>query len=149
MSQILLKQIVKFGFVGALSFVVDFGIYTLAISLGCNYLIAGVLGFTISVICNYILSMKYVFVNNRDMSKQSEFIIFVVLSVIGLLLNEFLLWLFIDKIYYSSEILRYTVSTFWAKMLAKVMAVGIVMVYNFVTRKCIFEGKKREELCQL
>ncbi|MFR9006855.1 MAG: GtrA family protein [Collinsella aerofaciens] len=36
---------------------------------------------------NYILSMKYVFVHKEDMSRRREFVIFSVLSAIGLGLN--------------------------------------------------------------
>ena len=55
----LLQQIIRFGFVGVLSFVVDFGVYNILCNLlGVHYLIAGVAGFVISVIVNYLLSMK-------------------------------------------------------------------------------------------
>ena len=51
-------------------------------------LIGAFWGFTISVIINYILSMKFVFERRDDMDRKREFVIFVILSLIGLGLNE-------------------------------------------------------------
>ena len=58
-----------------------------------NYLMATTISFIISIVFNYILSMKYVFVHKEDMSRRREFIIFSVLSAIGLGLND--LYMFI------------------------------------------------------
>ena len=38
-------------------------------------------GFTISVIINYILSMKFVFVRKEDMDRRKEFVIFVIQDI--------------------------------------------------------------------
>ena len=76
----LIAQIMKFGVVGLISFIVDFSIYTIICNvMGISYLIAGFAGFTISVIVNYILSMHFVFESRNDLSKTKEFIIFVFL----------------------------------------------------------------------
>ena len=58
-----------------------------------NYLMATTISFIISIVFNYILSMKYVFVHKEDMSRRREFVIFSVLSAIGLGLND--LYMFI------------------------------------------------------
>lgn len=55
-------------------------------------LVGSVAGFTVSVIANYILSFKFVFERKEDLNKKVEFITFVVLSLIGMLLNSFLIW---------------------------------------------------------
>ncbi len=57
------------------------------------YLFSGFLGFTISVVVNYLLSMKYVFVRRDDLSRTKEFTIFVILSAFGLLINELVLYI--------------------------------------------------------
>lgn len=59
--QKLIDQIIKFGIVGIICFFIDFGIVTVLTFLGVHYLIAGLCGFVISVIANYILSFKFVF----------------------------------------------------------------------------------------
>ena len=87
--QKLLAQIMKFGVVGVIATVIDFGIMNLLhYGLGLNILIANTSGFIISLIFNYVASMKYVFAHKEGMSRRREFIIFVVLSVIGLALND-------------------------------------------------------------
>ena len=80
--QKLLAQIMKFGVVGVIATVIDFGIMNLLhYGLGLNILIANTSGFIISLIFNYLASMKYVFAHKEGMSRRREFIIFVVLSV--------------------------------------------------------------------
>ena len=87
--QKLLAQIIKFGVVGVVATVIDFGIMNLLhYGLGLNILIANTSGFIVSLIFNYVASMKYVFAHKEGMSRRREFIIFVVLSVIGLALND-------------------------------------------------------------
>ena len=139
----LLAQILKFAVVGGISFVVDFLVYTIMCNvLHIHYIIAGVAGFTVSVVVNYILSMKFVFVSKDDMKKDKEFVIFVVLSLIGMLLNSVLLYICIDGIYMHWMWLKQVLPIDWMNIVAKVIATGIVMVYNFVTRKIFLEKKE-------
>ena len=131
----------KFGVVGVICFFIDFGIYTICNLLGCPYLISGVLGFSISVIVNYLLSMKFVFERRDDISRKKEFIVYVILSVIGLGLNELILFVCVDVIYTNSELMQSFFSVRWGEIIAKIFATGIVMVFNFVTRKLFLEKR--------
>ena len=127
MNNKLFAQIIKFGFVGGTSFVIDAGIlFLLTEFCGIHYLLSGAISFTASVIYNYMLSIKWVFDAKKDDNKEQELAVFIGLSVIGLGLNQLLMWLFVDifHIYY---------------MLSKIIATAIVMVYNFVTRKLFIE----------
>ncbi len=138
----LLAQIIRFGIVGCIAFLIDFTIYTFMCNvLGIHYIIAGFFGFTISLIANYILSMKFVFEGKEDVSKKREFVIFVVLSVIGLGLNELILFVCIDGIYQSIQELQQLITVAQMNVMAKIIATGIVMVYNFITRKIFLEKK--------
>ena len=95
--------------------------------MNIHYLISSIISFTVSVIFNYILSIKWVFdVNKKQGTK--DFIIFVVLSTIGLGINSIIMYLMVDEmnIHY---------------MLSKLVATFIVMVYNFITRKIFIEGR--------
>lgn len=124
----LIVQFIKFGFVGALCFVIDYGLMILLTeAFSVPYLISCAISFSVSVVVNYLLSMKYVFASRDDLSKRREFVIFVFLSVLGLLLTELLMWLMSDKlgIHY---------------MFSKIVVTGIVMVFNFVTRKIFLEA---------
>lgn len=139
----LIEQILKFAVVGGISFVVDFLVYGVSCNvLGIHYIIAGVLGFVISVVVNYLLSMKFVFVSKDDMSKGSEFVIFVILSLIGMVLNSVILFMCIDLIYMHWLWLQNLIDIEIMNLAAKIVATGIVMVYNFVTRKIFLEKKE-------
>ena len=73
------RQFLKFAAVGLASLAVEYAflVYLLQ-SLNMNYLMATTISFIISIVFNYILSMKYVFVHKEDMSRRREFIIFSV-----------------------------------------------------------------------
>lgn len=134
--QKLLAQIMKFGVVGVIATVIDFGIMNLLhYGLGLNILIANTSGFIISLIFNYLASMKYVFAHKEGMSRRREFIIFVVLSVIGLVLNDGIVLVLNDGI-----VLALNAGLGLEANIAKICATALVMVYNFVTRKIFLEG---------
>ena len=138
----LIKQFLKFGVVGVICFLIDFGLYTLCNFIGFPYLISGIIGFTVSVIFNYLLSMKFVFERRDDISRKREFIVYVVLSVLGLALNELILYICVDIIYKNWELLRNLYNDRWSEIFAKIIATGIVMFFNFFTRKVFLEKKK-------
>ena len=138
----LVEQIIKFGLVGVLCTLIDFACYTGCNMIGIPYLISGVIGFTVSVIFNYILSMRYVFLRREDISRSREFIVFVILSVVGLLLNEFLLYVCVDLIYMQMAWMQEMFNRDIAEIVAKLCATVVVMIYNFVSRKLILEKKE-------
>ncbi len=150
----LLEQIIKFGIVGVLCFAIDF-IITLGVSalmrniftfdMTKAALIGAFWGFVISVIINYLLSMKFVFVRKEGMDKRKEFIIFVILSLIGLGINELIIKLSIDLWKLMSTNYTQLAEVLNAGMItagAKIVATAIVMVYNFITRKIFLEQKE-------
>ena len=148
----LLAQIAKFGLVGVICFIIDYVVYRIfnvvfevtgvASAFSQYYLISAFLGFCIWVVCNYILSFKFVFERKEDMSRKKEFVIFLILSVIGLGINELCLWLGIDVIYKNFTWLKSIMSESFAKdIFFKFGATGVVMVYNFITRKIFLEKK--------
>lgn len=146
----LIDQILKFGVVGIISFIVDF-VITMAVStllrtsVGMTTsqaaLVGAFFGFVISVIVNYILSMKYVFERREDLDRKKEFTIFVVLSIIGLGINELIILFCIDLVYANWAWLHNLIGATLATAVAKIVATAVVMVYNFVTRKIFLENK--------
>ena len=120
-------QIFKFGIVGGTAFVIDFVfLYLFREFLHFPVILANTLSFCISVIYNYIASVKWVFDVNKEKDARKQFITFIVFSVIGLFLNDLIMWISVDflSIYY---------------LLAKIIATFIVMIFNFVTRKLFLE----------
>lgn len=126
----LIEQIMKFGVVGIIAFVIDFGVMVFLTEVfGIDPVISATVSFIISVIFNYAASMRYVFSHREGMSRTREFIIFVVLSAIGLGINDLLIWAGTD------------LATFDYR-LVKIFATAVVMVWNFVTRKIFLEGEE-------
>lgn len=122
-------QLFKFGVVGVLATVLDFlFLYLFTDVFGIYYLLSAAVSFVLSTLFNYVASMRFVFSSkfNKD-EKSKEVLLFVILSVIGLLLNQFLMWLFVEKI------------TIY-HMLAKIVATFFVMAWNFISRKIWLEG---------
>ena len=80
---------IKFGFVGFLCFFIDWGIMVFLTEVfGINPLISSTISFTVSVTVNYILSVTFVFETDKNANKGSQFVIFVLLSIVGLGVNE-------------------------------------------------------------
>ena len=120
-------QIVKFIIVGGIATIIDWSVYYVLYNfLNINPLIANILSFTVSVVYNYIASVRWIFNVNENNSKQKMFIVFIVFSVIGLILTELLIYLGVDIMSIDA-------------LLVKIIATAIVMVFNFITRKIFLE----------
>ena len=121
-------QLLKFGIVGVIAFAIDYGIMVILTEIfKIPVLISAAISFTISVIFNYIASVKWVFdVAKEKNSKTTELVVFIVLSIVGLGINELIMWIMDKKfgIYY---------------MISKIFATAVVMCYNFITRKLFLE----------
>lgn len=122
----LFKQILKFGLVGGIAFLIDYSLlYILTEYFKIYYFYSSIISFIVSLIFNYIASIKWVFdVNHKQTLK--DVIVFTFLSVIGLGINQVVMYIMVEimNIYY---------------MLSKIVATAIVMVWNFITRKIFIE----------
>jgi len=154
----------KFGVVGVICFAIDYviGLATMKFvvrlwgtsAYETGSLVGSALGFVISVVVNYILSFKFVFERKENMDRRAEFVIFMVLSSIGLLINSLVIWIHTAPLYgFFSSILTWgcgllgtVLSEEAAQSLiytfGKLVATAVVMVYNFVTRKIFLEKKE-------
>lgn len=127
----LFKQLLRFGLVGFASFLIDYLIMIfLTEAFGIVYIVSCGISFTISAVVNYLLSMRFVFVSTTKMRQRTEFLIFFIMSILGLVLSECLIALFVERFF-----IHY--------MIAKIAVTFIVMAYNFISRKLIFERARK------
>lgn len=119
------SQVVGFGVVGIISTFIDWAVTFLFVFLGTEELFANALGFLVSVIVNYHLSMNFVFERRDDLSRESEFVTFLLFSLFGLALNELVLFCFL--MIFGGGYLPLAVG--------KALATGVTMVWNFWSRK--------------
>ncbi len=124
-----LIQLFRYTFVGGIAFVVDFvSLYLLTEFAGFHYLYSAAIAFILGLIINYILSILWVF-NGRTVNKKIiEIIIFAVIGIIGLGLNELMIWFFTEQL---------TIYYLYSKMISTV----IVYFWNFLARKYILYNK--------
>ena len=123
----LIQQIAKFGVVGILATLLDYWLlFALTEWAGLYYLLSSMLSFSISTIFNYVASVRWVFAVNQKYRKTRNFVLFVILSIIGLGLNALAMWLGVEFLH-------------WHYMIVKIGATALVMVWNFITRKKVLE----------
>ncbi len=126
----LVIQFCKFGAVGGLCFGIDYGRTDdfLTETHIMHYFASSAVSFTVSVIVNYILSMRFVFIGKEDMTKAQEMVIFVALSMIGLVMNQMIMWFAVEHLgmfLCSSK---------------KIFSTMLVTTYNFISRKRFLEA---------
>ena len=119
MNRPFIKRVIKFGVVGFIGLLVDFSItYILKEQVEFNKYLANTTGFVVAASCNYFLNRRWTFKsNNQKVLKEYSF--FLIISIMGLVLNNLIIWMFSD---YSYSLDFY---------LSKIIAVLIVFVWNF------------------
>lgn len=111
-------KFLKFGVVGFSGMIIDFGVTWLCKEkLRINKFVANSCGFTLAVINNYLLNRIWTF-ESQNPHWQEELGKFIGVSLIGLLLNNLLLFLFHSKMKLNFYV-------------AKAIAIGCVMIWNF------------------
>lgn len=124
----LIFEFMRYIVVGGTAFIVDFAVmygFQEFVFKGEHVFIAVFLGYTVGLIYNFLLSCGYVFKDGFkkiEGKELSSFIIFTVIGLIGLVLTEFLMFLFVNVL-----AMRYT--------FGKIISAGIVMFWNYIARK--------------
>ena len=125
-----LVQLFRYTFVGGFAFVVDFGtLFLLTEIFHIHYLLSAAMAFILGLITNYFLSIKWVFSIRSIENKKIEFLLFSIIGLIGLGLNELLLWIFTDLI-----LIHY--------LLSKTITAIFVYLWNFIGRKYLLFNNK-------
>lgn len=119
MNETLIK-IFRFGVTGVSGMIVDFGATWLCKEkLKLNKYVSNSIGFALAVINNYIINRNWTF-ESRNPEWFPEFEKFFLFALIGLALNNLFLYLFHQRMK-------------WNFYLAKLMATGLVFIWNFCT----------------
>ncbi|MBQ3308232.1 MAG: GtrA family protein [Aeriscardovia sp.] len=133
----LIEQFAKFAVVGAVAFFVNWAIMNAMLLMHCSAVLASTVGFVISLVYNYVASMQHVFAHREDMPRWMEMLIFVVSSVIGLLINDLIIWIFTSVMISGvpSGSGKYKLFSNIGMLVATV----IVAVWNFLVRKILLD----------
>ena len=125
-----LLQLFRYGFVGGVAFVVDYGsLYVLTEFLSVPYLWSAAIAFILGLVTNYLLSISWVFKKNATLQRWQEFLFFAIIGVIGLGFNELIMYVGTDLLH-----LHY--------MLSKLISTVIVFFWNFFARKYLLFNKR-------
>jgi putative flippase GtrA len=119
----LAQQFIRYVGVGGFSFLVDFAtLYLLTDVAGWHYLLAATAAFVAGLVTNYLLCLRWVFDFHRMGNRLHEFVVFGIIGLAGLLLNNLLLFLLTEEVG-----LHY--------LLSKLFAAAFVLLFNFSLRR--------------
>ena len=122
-----LLEFVRFCFVGGVSLLLDYAIlFALTDWAGVYYLYSSAISFSVTVVFNYWLCVKYVFKGAKKQTTRQA-IIFFSTGLVGLGLNQLCMWFFVDvaRLHY---------------LIAKLGATVIVTLWNYVTKRKVVRG---------
>lgn len=123
----LMLQIIRFSVVGFAAFVVDYLVMVFSKEiLNFSVFSSVACGFVVSIIFNYLISIKWVFDVKEKENVKKNFVLFVIFGIVGLIITEIIMFL-------GTSILKISY------LIVKIFAVAIVMVFNFITRKLFLE----------
>ena len=118
-------EFLKYVIGGGSAYTIDFLLLIILIEVfGVPVLVSAAVSFLIGLIIIYLLSIKWIFQNRIRKNTYQEFFIFSFIGIIGLFINETLIWASL-----LTETLHYTI--------AKIISAGLVFIWNFSARKII------------
>jgi len=118
-------QLLRYTFVGGIAYAVDFGsLFFLTEVVKIHYLISAAIAFILGLLTNYTLSILWVFPRRTLASKRMEFLVFAIIGLVGLGLNEGIIWFFTDLVHFHY-------------LMSKVISAVVVFFWNFFARKKI------------
>ena len=134
-----LKEILKFAFTGGVCFVIEYAALVLLKELMHIPVVAATpIAFLISVVFNYLLCVKWVFDGAQEGSKKAQ-LGFLITSLMGLMLNWIIMWALTAL--FGEDTLLFALIGIEIKvyMLNKVIATGLVMVWNYFTKRYVLK----------
>jgi putative flippase GtrA len=118
-------QFFKYVFVGGIAYCVDFGsLFFLTEVVKIHYLVSAAVAFILGLVTNYALSIFWVFSKRTLANKRTEFLIFSIIGLVGLGLNEVIIRLFTESMHFHY-------------LISKIFSTVVVFLWNFTARKKI------------
>lgn len=119
LTKAMFLKFLKFGVVGLSGMIVDFSItYICKELLKIHKYVSNGIGFTLAASWNYIFNRIWTFESHNPQIAY-EFMSFFIVSLIGLGINTYVLWLLVSKFKQNFY-------------LSKLFAIGVVMIWNFL-----------------
>ena len=114
-------KFIKYFITGAIAAAVDFALFFGLVKLaGWPWYVAGAFSFIAATLVNYVISIKHVFASGVRFKKRDEIALTFFISVIGLAINQSILYLLIHQ---RTSLLA-----------AKVGATAVVFLWNYTAR---------------
>jgi len=115
-------KIFRYFVVGGVAAIVDIGFFFVFAKLAeFNYLVVAPFGFVLATWVNYELSVRHVFRSGVRFSRRREIVMIYVISTVGLLINQAILYGLVDLV--GAEL-----------MLSKLTATATVFFWNYCAR---------------
>ena len=135
-----LNEIIKFAITGGVCFLIEYAaLIVLKEWLHLSAVAATPIAFLVSVVFNYLLCVKWVFNSAKESSRKAQ-IGFAITSVMGLFLNWAIMWALTALV--GEDALLFALFGIQIKvyMLNKIIATGLVMVWNYFTKRWLLKG---------
>jgi putative flippase GtrA len=117
----ILKQFLRFNFVGVVNTALTYGIYSGLVFLGLHHIAAVVIEYAFGIVFSYQLNKHFTFAVKKRTDRYM-FVRMIIAYVPMLLLNTILLWMLIDRLH-------------WNKYLGQAVAQGFVVVLSFLAQR--------------
>lgn len=118
------KELMVYAVVGIGATVVEWlFFYILNEIFSINYLFSTTIAFIFSTFVNWLLGRALLF-KKKNEKMYKELINIYIVSIIGLLMNLFFMWILINKMNYSA-------------FFSKIISTGIIFIWNFMIRKFV------------
>ena len=140
-----LKEIIRFLLTGGVCFLIEYAaLIALKEWLHLSAVAATPIAFLISVVFNYLLCVRWVFdsASAADTSRKTQ-LGFAVTSVMGLLLNWAIMWALTAAFGEDAVLLTLFGAGVRVYMVNKVIATGLVMVWNYFTKRWLLKGNNQ------
>jgi putative flippase GtrA len=135
-------RFIRFAIVGAIGFVIDFGVFNLLKLLipffYTNARWAQAISFALAASSNYYWNRKWTFPDSRSKSVRKQFLQFFIVSLLGLTIRTPLFtWLqsILLKFYNSWWTLKFVTPTDMADNTSLAIVILVVMLWNFIANR--------------